>query len=464
MLFTSYAFLFFFLPLIIVASRLFRGQARNLCLVITSFAFYGWWRADFMLLFIASSIFNYHAGSWIARRKNESSRIPLTLAVTLNLAVLAYFKYANFGVANWNALMSGLGWKTMGWETMVLPVGISFYTFQAISYLVDVHRKTVEPAHRWTDFACYLALFTHVAGPIVRYVNIIHELKSPVLGLELLERGAFLFMTGFCKKVLIANNVAIAADAVFDTGAAGAAGTWIGLASYALQIYFDFSGYSDMAIGLGYMIGFKFPVNFDSPYQATSITNFWRRWHITLSNWLRDYLYFPLGGSRQGLRRTCINLIIVMLLGGLWHGANWTFVVWGAYHGIWLAIERWNGGRSLLQDRVPAWLNRLFVLLLILLSWIPFRVGTVAQMKDFVRDLLPHGPALWHEQIASLHQPWFWFFFGTGWLIALFAKNSNQFAERKRRPWLTLAMLLLFLLALHELASQELNPFLYFQF
>ncbi len=464
MLFTSYAFLFFFLPLIILISRLFRGQARNLCLVVLSFAFYGWWRLDFMLLFVASSVFNYYAGCWITRSEGKRRFTLLAAAVTLNLAVLAYFKYANFGVANWNALMTALHWKPMPWTAMVLPVGISFYTFQAISYLVDVHRKTVEPAHRWTDFACYLALFTHVAGPIVRYVNIIHELKSPVLGVELLERGAFLFMIGFCKKVFIANNVAIVADAVFNNGTLGAAAAWIGLASYSLQIYFDFSGYSDMAIGLGYMIGFKFPVNFDSPYQATSITNFWRRWHITLSNWLRDYLYFPLGGSRQGLTRTCVNLVVVMLLGGLWHGANWTFVIWGAYHGIWLAIERLNGGRSLLQDRVPGWLNRAFVLLLILLSWIPFRESSFSELAAFLRNLIPHGPGLSDEPIAALHQPWFWFFFVTGWMIALFAKNSNQFAERKRRPWLTVAILLLFILALQELASQELNPFLYFQF
>ena len=271
-------------------------------------------------------------------------------------------------------------------------------------------------------------------------------------------------MLGFAKKVFIANNMAPVVDCVFNTPFIGSLGAWIGLAAYTLQIYFDFSGYSDMAIGLGYMIGFRFPINFNSPYKSTSITDFWRRWHITLSLWLRDYLYFPLGGSRCSLRRTMANLVIVMLLGGLWHGAHWTFVIWGAYHGIWLAIERWNGGRSLLENRVPKWLNHLFILLLILLSWLPFRAGSLADLARMTGKLIPDGKGLGHEQLVVLHNSWFWAFFALGSLIVFTCPNSNQLAERTDRPWLTFGVFLLFVLALQELTSQELNPFLYFRF
>jgi len=462
MLFTAYAFLFFFLPLIVLLARSLRGQTRNLVLVITSFAFYGWWRIDFMLLFIGSSVMNYCAGKWLASAAEQRRKSVLITFVGLNLLVLAWFKYANFGIENWNAIMKMLDFDTVSWSKLILPVGISFYTFQAISYLVDLYRRKVSAAENWIDFACYLALFTHIAGPIVRFVDVLPELKRPALELSLLERGAFLFMVGFCKKVFIANNVAPVVEAMFGSPDPGAAGAWLGLLAYTLQIYFDFSGYSDMAIGLGYMIGFKFPMNFDSPYQATSITDFWRRWHLTLSHWLRDYLYFPLGGSRGGAWRTALNLFLVMLLGGLWHGANWTFVIWGAYHGLWLAGERFLGGKSLLENRVPGWLNRVFVLLLITLSWIPFRVESLPRLGDFLGELFSTQWQL--PALGEVQQPWFWGCFILGWFIALFAPNSQTLADRTSRVGLTFLFLALFLIALHELFSQELNPFLYFQF
>ncbi len=278
-------------------------------------------------------------------------RTAVIVSVCTNLALLGFFKYFNFGVASYDALLTVLGLDGLRLETVVritLPLGISFYTFQSMSYSIDVFRGDAAVIKKGVDFACYVAMFPQlVAGPILRFSEVADQLRERSHTLEKAARGLAFFSLGMAKKVLLANPCGFVADAAFDAGSLQPLEAWTGVVAYAFQIYFDFSGYSDMAIGLGLMLGFVFPKNFDSPYKADSLTAFWRRWHISLSTWLRDYLYLPLGGNRKGPWRTYANLGIVMLLGGLWHGAAWNFVVWGGLHGAWLALERSLGKRSL---------------------------------------------------------------------------------------------------------------------
>jgi alginate O-acetyltransferase complex protein AlgI len=355
-IFASPIFLYWFLPATLlvyfllpqhttdeldpIAPRTWRNLPRWLAsktgwLTVASFVFYAWWKPIYVPLMLLSGVLDYYVGLGIGGAKSPRRRTALlTLSCAANLGLLAWFKYANFFVDTIGAA-SGPGapeWMK-SWEAVVLPVGISFYTFQSMSYTIDVYRGELKPIRNLGDFLCYVALFPQlVAGPIVRYADVAAELKSRTHGAAKFATGAFLFMTGFSKKVLIADVVAPSADALFGVVGDGAKATaaladptlleaWTGVVAYSFQIYFDFSGYSDMAAGLGLILGFTFPVNFDAPYKSESVTEFWRRWHISLSTWLRDYLYVPLGGNRRGEVRTYVNLAATMLLGGLWHGA-----------------------------------------------------------------------------------------------------------------------------------------------
>ncbi|MFO8041685.1 MAG: MBOAT family protein, partial [Alkalispirochaeta sp.] len=345
MVFASPTFLFLFLPLFLAGYYLLPADRRSGWILAGSWVFYGWWRVDFLLLLVTASL----GAGWIGRRIARSSDITgrrrwTVTGVTAALAVLGYFKYFNFGVNTASRVVAALGgstaWASRLWE-VVLPVGISFFVFQIISYMVDVYRGTAPEARSITDVAAYVSLFPQlVAGPIVRYSEIADQLRERRHSWSGFAAGARRFSLGIVRKVLIADAVAPLVHAVFTSSEPGFAAAWLGVAAYTVQIYFDFSAYSDMAIGLGGMMGFRFPENFLRPYHSVSITEFWRRWHVTLSSWLRDYLYIPLGGSRRGSRRTIVNLMTVMVLGGLWHGAAWTFVFWGAWHGLWLVLDR----------------------------------------------------------------------------------------------------------------------------
>ncbi len=276
--------------------------------------------------------------------RSRTQRNALLVSIVSNLVMLGFFKYFNFGLDSYNAAMSSLGLDVATWHPVlrvVLPLGISFYTFQSLSYIIDVYRGDAKAMRNFVDFSCFVSMFPHlVAGPILQFSFLARQLEERSMTVEKFARGVALFSLGLGKKVLLANPCGHVADAVFDAGTAVALDAWYGAIAYAFQIYFDFSGYSDMAIGLGLMLGFIFAKNFDSPYKSASITEFWRRWHISLSSWLRDYLYISLGGSRAGVWRTYRNLILTMLLGGLWHGASWNFVIWGGLHGGSLAFER----------------------------------------------------------------------------------------------------------------------------
>ncbi|MEZ5583512.1 MAG: MBOAT family protein [Candidatus Competibacteraceae bacterium] len=324
-------------------------RVKSYVILIGSYAFYGWWRVDFLVLFFAVTLWTYWFGNAIVGAKTPArSKLYCWIGVAGNLATLGYFKYFNFGVDSFNALLGLTGGPPLTLWQVILPIGISFYIFQAISYLIDLYRKDAPPAARFIDFAAFLSLFPQlIAGPVLRYKDLSDQLASRTHSFELFSEGAQRFMIGFCKKILIADSVAPLVDTAFANPDPTLADAWLGALAYTVQLYFDFSGYSDMAIGLGLMMGFRFIENFNHPYISCSITEFWRRWHISLSTWLRDYLYISLGGNQLGRVRTYINLFLTMLLGGLWHGANWTFVLWGGWHGVLLASERaWGASRQ----------------------------------------------------------------------------------------------------------------------
>jgi alginate O-acetyltransferase complex protein AlgI len=469
MVFTSHFFVFYFLPAVLaVYYALPRRTAwRNAWLLAASIVFYGWWNPWFVWLMLGVSAVNYACGLAMAApgASERRRRAAVAAAVTISLGLLVLFKYAGFLQVNANRLLALAGAPGVRVWEIILPVGISFYTFQALSYAVDVYRRDAPPARSFADFACYIALFPQmIAGPIVRYSDVAQQLRERDHRPERFATGVALFILGFAKKVLLANPLGPVADAAFGAQALSAPAAWLGLAAYALQIYFDFSGYSDMAVGLGRMFGFEFMRNFNAPYHADSITDFWRRWHISLSTFLRDYLYVPLGGNRRGVRRTYANLAIVMLLGGLWHGANWTFIAWGAYHGALLIAERWAGRKPFYQQ-MPRLTRVGLTFLLVLFSWVWFRADTLGDALAYFGALFGGGrgdgsTALLLAQMAA-----------PGKLLALAAAGLLVLAPRQAHEWASeltwpkVAVLApAFAWALAALFTQTFNPFLYFQF
>jgi alginate O-acetyltransferase complex protein AlgI len=344
MLFNSYGFLFVFLPVVLVGWWTIRIPAARLAfLTASSYFFYAWWDWRFLPLMIAATTVDYVAGRALIRFDDDARRRRLVLiaALSANLAMLGYFKYAGFFVDSLDGIGSTFGLGTPFPELhIVLPIGISFYTFNSMSYTIDIFRRQVQPARSLLHYAAFVSMFPHlIAGPIVRYSTIDAQLRrlTPRLSWELAASGMFFLSCGLAKKLLIADTLAPHVERLFGShDQLGLAGGWTAAIAYALQLYFDFSGYSDMAVGLAFLLGFRFPQNFNSPYKAANISDFWRRWHMSLSFWLRDYLFIPLGGSQNGRWRTLRNLGVTMLLGGLWHGAAWTFVVWGLVHGVLL--------------------------------------------------------------------------------------------------------------------------------
>ena len=382
MLFNSYEFIFLFLPIVLLGYYVFLPQrARLPFLTILSYVFYGWWDYRFVSLMFLTTVIDYIAGLGIDRAKTQGGRKGwLLVSVISGLSLLGFFKYYELMARTTNEIATwfhGAPVQALPLLHLILPIGISFYTFHSMSYTIDIYRGVVKPAERFWNFSCFVALFTQlVAGPIIRYRDMAEQLVSRTHTLDKVHKGIVFFVLGLVKKVILADGVAPLVGTVFDLQSPGLIASWVGVLSYAMQIYFDFSGYSDMAVGLGYLFGFQIPQNFNSPYKALSITDFWRRWHISLSTWLRDYLYVSLGGNRKGALRTYVNLFLTMLLGGLWHGANWTFVVWGGYHGLLLAIERATGKKSLM-GWAPAAVQRGFAFLLVLIGWVLFRCDTL---------------------------------------------------------------------------------------
>lgn len=468
MVFTTHIFVFYFLPLFLLVYFNLPYRWRNLWITLASYVFYGWWQPWFVCLMMFTTVMDFTWGKVITRPGATTAQRKLAVAacVVTNLSFLGFFKYYVFTAETLNQLLAAVGAEPFRVWRVVLPIGISFYTFHSLTYIIDLYRRHATPAQSFTDFSAFVALFPDlVAGPIIRYKTLAAQLRFREHTLPRFASGVALFILGFGKKVLLANPCGHVADAVFNAASPGPLDAWVGVLAYAFQIYFDFCGYSDMAVGLGRMLGFEFLKNFDAPYLAESITDLWRRWHISLSSVLRDYLYFPLGGSRKGPARTYWNLAVVMLLGGLWHGAKWNFVVWGGYHGALLACERWRGKASLYRA-LPRALRMATTFLLVLFSWVFFRAENLgAALRYFAAMFgLGHPNRASVLLAADIYTPSGFLVLGLGAALLCQRVQAHDWSQQPQ-SWGRVAVLLpLFVLALLVMFSQAFNPFLYFQF
>jgi len=484
--FSSHLFVFGFLPLALAFYYASPRRYRHLVLTIASYVFYGWGNPSFLALLLLSTAIDWYAGLvqateaiWPFRKslkplepwttRSSIQRAALISSVVSNLSLLGFFKYFNFLVDSWNGLAHTFGFDAAILRTalqVTLPLGISFYTFQSMSYSIDVYRGRAVPMRSFVDFACFVSMFPQlVAGPIIRFSEVADQLRERTHTATKFARGIVFFSIGIGKKVLLANPCGRIADTVFESASTSIHDAWYGLVAYAFQIYFDFSGYSDMAIGLGLMLGFVFPRNFDSPYRSRSITEFWQRWHLSLSTWLRDYLYIPLGGNRRGERRTYVNLFLVMLLGGLWHGAAWNFVAWGALHGGLLAAERAAGGPDRLWRWIPAQLRVAWTFLLVALTWVPFRARDLSAAGRFAASLAGSYNATPPSALVS-GVVWVPYLTATFVLagIVVWACPQTWFWSRDLKAYKAVAAAGVLALSLLVLTTQRFNPFLYFIF
>lgn len=472
MVFSSYLFLFYFLPLALLLYYAVPRPAKHLILTALSYLFYGWANPLFLPLLLGSTLVDYVCGLVIAgareRDDERRARLALVASICMNLGLLGFFKYFNFGIDNMNALAAATGLDVLRLDVafkVTLPLGISFYTFQSMSYTWDVYRGRATAVRSFIDFACYVSMFPQlVAGPIIRFSEVADQLRSRTHTVTKFARGASFFSVGLAKKVLLANPCGKVADLAFDAGALQPLDAWYGATAYAFQIYFDFSGYSDMAIGLGLMLGFVFPKNFDSPYQSQSITEFWRRWHISLSTWLRDYLYVPLGGNRKGELRTYVNLFIVMLLGGLWHGASWNFLVWGGLHGVFLAGERMHG-KTAPWWRLPAAARVALTFVFVLITWVFFRAADMPSAVRYFGFMSGLGEAGEGAGLVSglVYQPYYLLTFLLAAVVVWACPQTWDWSRTITAPRAAAAMAL-FILSAVMLTTQAFNPFIYFIF
>ncbi|MBO5219259.1 MAG: MBOAT family protein [Clostridia bacterium] len=392
MVFSSLLFLFRYLPVVFILYFILPKKLRNLLLFVASLIFYAWGEPVYVVIMLFSTVVDYTHGllveRFLAKDNRKAARIVVASSMIINLSLLGFFKYTDFVLSNINALFG----TDIALLNIALPIGISFYTFQTMSYTVDVYRGDAKAQHNIIDFGAYVALFPQlIAGPIVQYKTVAEELNNRRENIDDFADGVTRFMTGLGKKVLLANNAGIIWDAVSggDLSSLPVLSAWIGILAYSFQIYFDFSGYSDMAIGLGRMLGFHFLENFNYPYLSKSITEFWRRWHISLGSWFRDYVYIPLGGNRQGFAKQIRNICVVWLLTGLWHGASWNFVLWGVYFGVLLIIEKLFLLNIL--KKLPAAVSHVYTLLLVIISWAIFAIDDMGRLGQFIGAMFGAG-------------------------------------------------------------------------
>lgn len=442
-------------------------------MLLGSLFFYSWGEPFFVMAVVAAIVADYFIARKMAASEGRRRKGLLAVSLMLNVGLLLYFKYANFFVANLQALYSLVGAQPFSWVEVALPVGISFITFQKISYMVDVYRGTVEPQRKLQDLMLYILMFPQlIAGPIVRYKDIAGQLADRRAD-DTYERrvvGFSRFMFGLGKKVLIANVLAEYVDAVFaaSPGDFSSGTAWIAILAYTFQIYFDFSGYSDMALGLGLMLGFRFPENFNFPYISQSITEFWRRWHITLSSWIKDYLYIPMGGNRVAVPRMYFNLVFAFFISGFWHGAAWTFIVWGLYHGFFLILDR-LGLKKVLEriGKLPAVIFTFFVAMV---GWIFFRADNLTYAFAYLRRMFAFD-GRWDEFYCDRRFLFIFFVAIVGSFWGIFKKGEQFqykfFAEQPERKWLLVGFgmaVVLYVLCGGSLLAGGLNPFIYFRF
>lgn len=464
MVFSSLVFMFAYLPITLLAYYLVPRQGRNIFLFIVNLIFYGWGEPRLVLLMVFNIFFNY-IGGWLVdkyRADAKKKKLFLILTCVLDIGILAVFKYTGMITETLNMLP----FLNIPELQISLPIGISFYTFQTMSYVIDVYRDDAPVSKNFINFGTYVALFPQlIAGPIVRYRDVAEQLVNRRETLEMFTRGVKLFMVGLAKKVIIANTMGTLTTNIFaTTDENGVVGTWMGMIAYTFQIYFDFSGYSDMACGLGNMMGFEFLKNFNYPYIAKSITDFWRRWHISLSTWFKEYVYIPLGGNRKGVKRQILNLLIVWGLTGLWHGAAYNLVLWGLYYGLLLILEKFVLKKFL--DRLPSFVQHIYTLFIIIIGWGLFYFTDVGQLGEFMVDLFNFGNGICGNQAFNLimsNLP----------MLIIAAVASTPLAtmlytrfEHRRFMWIPETLYCMGVLAVStaSLVNQSYNPFLYFRF
>ncbi len=469
MVFSSITFLFLFLPVVLAVYYIAPEKLKNIILLVASIFFYAWGEPVYVVLMLLSILLNYFCGLDIGRKAEDPVRAKRSVifAVAVNILILGFFKYYGFLLDMLNSVLPG----EIPYRELSLPIGISFYTFQSLSYIIDVYRKKVKPQNSLLLYAVYISMFPQlIAGPIVRYIDIEEQLANRKTSVVRLGRGAVLFIRGLAKKAVIANMTGEIFQQISDMQASQMTFlmAWLGCVSYAFQIYFDFSGYSDMALGLGRMFGFEFQKNFDYPYTSKSITEFWRRWHISLSTWFREYVYIPLGGNRCSGGRNMVNLMIVWTLTGMWHGAAWNFIVWGVYYGVLLVMEKYVWGASL--DQFPSPVRRIYSLVLILIGWVFFFSPSIGYALRYLAAMFGGG--------AGIADRGAWFIIFSHWLLYLLAVlGSTRVGYRLIRGvteiWdgsraRTAAALVLyfgmFLVSVAFLVTGDYNPFLYFRF
>jgi alginate O-acetyltransferase complex protein AlgI len=483
MVFSSAVFLFGFLPIALLLYFLSPRFIKNITLLLISLLFYAWGEVFYLGVMILSIVSNYFFGILIysSQKKlhgEKSSLLYVTGGILVNIALLASFKYLNFIADNINAVFSIAGIPSINLAPVHLPLGISFFTFQAISYIVDVYRKEVPAQRNIFNLALYISLFPQlIAGPIVRYHDVSLQITSRSHSSELFASGVQRFIYGLAKKMLIANPLGEVADPIFTLSGNDLTMplAWIGILAYTLQIYFDFSGYSDMAIGLGRMFGFRFHENFNYPYIAASIREFWRRWHISLSSWFRDYVYIPLGGNRVSTVRVYTNLLIVFILTGFWHGASWNFLIWGLFHGVFLASEHAGLSNGLKKIWKPV--QHIYLLAIVIVGWVFFRANTLPQAIDYLQamfNILNYQTTPYQFAQMISYEAIYAFIIGVvlstptyplirKYLAGISEHNTFKIAYLIDLPRLAILFSLLFLSIL-KIASSTYNPFIYFRF
>lgn len=462
MVFSSLPFLFLFLTVVLLVSHILPFRCRNAFLLLANLVFYAYGEPVYVLVMIGSILVNYFAGVLMDKQPTQGRRRGvLVVGIILNLAALGVFKYTGLFV---DTLREIPALSFLPDVNISLPIGISFYTFQAVSYLIDVYWKDCEASHSFVNFATYISLFPQlIAGPIVRYKDVNEQLISRRETTTMFNSGVRLFVVGLAKKVLLANQFGMLWDAMSaNPVAAGTLGAWCGACAYTLQIYFDFAGYSDMARGLGRMLGFEFCINFNYPYISKSVTEFWRRWHISLSTWFRDYVYIPLGGNRCGAVRHCFNILVVWALTGFWHGAGWNFLFWGFYYGILLLLEKLLLGRFI--RKLPALFQHLYAMVIVIVGWVFFASPDLTAALNYLQVMFSWTAS--EQSAVSLALPW------AGMaiigVVASTPLGKSIWEKYQGRKWMPLAESLLCLAALllctASLVSDSYNPFLYFRF
>ena len=465
MVFSSIPFLFGFLPAVLLIYYIVPKKFRNFVLLVFSLFFYGYGEPVFILLMLFSIIFNYVCGLALGKfqGKNKASKTVLIFCVIVNIALLGYFKYAGLIVGSLKALPV---FSFLPDPQIALPIGISFYTFQTMSYVIDVYKGNCKPQKNIISFGTFVALFPQlIAGPIVRYVDIENQLTKRRESAELFSGGVRLFALGLAKKVLIANEMGIIWDEFkFAGDGAGVLGHWVGIIAFTLQIYFDFSGYSDMARGLGNMFGFSFVKNFDYPYISKSITEFWRRWHISLGTWFREYVYIPLGGNRKGKGRRCLNIFIVWALTGLWHGASWNFLLWGVYFGVLLTVEKFFTYKLL--KKMPSVFSHIYTMFFVIIGWVIFDFSSVSDIVKYLGGMLGFGGTGTNADIMSfIVSSLPVLCIGVFASLPVIRKVYFKLNKTKLFPIIeAVAVLAVLTLCTASLVRSGYNPFLYFRF